>query len=73
MCVVKVRHKNGYLNLVELAQKAKNMCKYLQSGTYFRFEKYLKYFRMFLFFFLNTAKPSAATRCIQTMQTVPCG
>lgn len=49
MYVVKVRHKNGYLNLVELAQKAKNMCKYLQSGTYFRFEKYLKYFRMFFF------------------------
>jgi len=64
MYVVKVRHKNGYLNLVELAQKAKNMCKYLQSGSYFRFEKYLKYFKMY---FLNTTKPSAAARCIQAM------
>lgn len=40
MYIVKVRHKNGYLNLVELlAHKVKNVCKYLQSGTYFRFLK----------------------------------
>lgn len=51
MYIVKVRHKNGYLNLVELlAHKVKNVCKYLQSGTYFRFLKFLKYFQKYFCF-----------------------
>lgn len=75
MYIVNVKYKNSFLNSVELlAHKVKNVCKYLQPGTYFRFEKYLKNFQKYFFFKnLNSARPCAAVRCVQRVKKQPYG